>query len=208
LGAGALMRKLLLALAVFATLAGVVWYWTADNDHLSPEGSGMWNGIPLSASAEKAFKPLMAGDVLASVVGDDGGMRLPFLVGVRRNKASYEIFGATIKPDRQMLSGEVLPCDVAISGDLARKITTIWHVMLNQSRSNLYGKAVLDGDTFHFSAPIGGQMQRGRAWVPEPNSKVDRLLDVSRQMKTVCQENRPGMLADLTRKVDALLDLL
>ncbi len=80
--------------------------------------------------------------------------------------------------------------------------------MLRQTRRNLHNEVMLDGGTFHFFAMVGSQKQTGRSWDRESDSKVGRLIDVSRQMEAACQEKQLGKIADLERQVGALLDLL
>jgi hypothetical protein len=202
------MRKPLLAIAVLTVLAVAVWYRYPDRDHLSPEDSGMTNGLPVTPEAQQTFKPFLTGDILVSVIGDDGGLRHPFLIGVRRNGVSYEIFGAVIQSKGEVFFGRVQPCSVTIAEGLARKIVTVWQAMLRQTRRNLHNEVMLDGGTFHFFAMVGSQKQTGRSWDRESDSKVGRLIDVSRQMEAACQEKQLGKIADLERQVGALLDLL
>ncbi len=78
-------------------------------------------------------------------------------------------------------------CNVKIDKALANDIVFVWQEMLYETKYSRESNMGLDGETYHFSAKMWGNVNyAGKVWSPPSESKTGKLVSISELMAEYC----------------------
>ncbi|WP_444942389.1 hypothetical protein [Microbulbifer sp. ZKSA004] len=93
-------------------------------------------------------------------------------------------------------------CKKEIRQELADKIQYVWQEMLYETRYPRDFSMGADGQTYHFSAKMFGNLNyAGKVWSPSPESKTGKLVRISDLMVDYCLEGKRRIRKELEKKV-------
>lgn len=98
-------------------------------------------------------------------------------------------------------------CRKEINEKLTLDVHELWMKMLLQTKYSPEPSSGVDGQTYHFSAPMHGMVLNyaGKVWSPEPNTKTGLLVDISDLLVEYCLKPDEGKITKLLKKKANLL---
>lgn len=96
-----------------------------------------------------------------------------------------------------------MSCNKSIEKQLAEDIQFVWQEMLYETKYPREPSMGLDGETYHFSAKMWGNVNyAGKVWSPNQDTKAGKLVAISELMAQYCLEGDRKLKMNLKQRVE------